>query len=340
LLLFCVAIVVGVLLEQYTPLRAVSDSVRERIYDSSIVYDADVRDQVLYGRIRPKLFTSEPSNVTFGYTLFGFFWLVVSTWRWKLLIYGVLIAAGLAAMRGPTLLLMVVLAAPYMFFLGGNREGGARSSAIRKMGVVALSAILAVGAVLIGSSLYAERLHVFMTGQDASTFSRIVGPMLVAFDIFKKHPWAGAGLTGEQFIENDAMTIYIMSGTYESSWFFKISESLTNFFWLHWIYLGAVWGTVMFIALSLWLRILRTPSIAFCWTVWIIFGQAAGAYVGPKTWCVLLMAAAGGILSRYHAKAAVRERGLAIQRHTPELASLVALRRERAVDGKHRYAAT
>src|SRR3546814_8265224 len=43
------------------------------------------------------------------------------------------------------------------------------------------------------------------------------------------------------------------------------ADVLTNFFWLHWIYLGLVWGTVIFVALSVWLRQLGAPSLAFCW---------------------------------------------------------------------------
>ena len=71
---------------------------------------------------------------------------------------------------------------------------------------------------------------------------------------------------------------------------------LTNYFWLHWIYLGAVWGVIVLAALSLWLRMLGTASILYCWSVWVVLGQASGSYVGPKTWAVLLIGAATTIL--------------------------------------------
>ena len=48
-----------------------------------------------------------------------------------------------------------------------------------------------------GQVLFAERLHDLQAGKDASFFYRFTGPMLVAFDMFKHHPWAGSGLTGE-----------------------------------------------------------------------------------------------------------------------------------------------
>jgi len=30
----------------------------------------------------------------------------------------------------------------------------------------------------------------------------------------------------------------------------------------------------------------------FCWSVWLIFGQASGAYVSPKPWATLAIAGA------------------------------------------------
>ena len=47
--------------------------------------------------------------MTFCYTLFTFIWMVVSPWRWKLPAYVGLMALGLFAMPGPTLLLMLLL---------------------------------------------------------------------------------------------------------------------------------------------------------------------------------------------------------------------------------------
>ena len=53
---------------------------------------------------------------------------------------------------------------------------------------------------------------------------------------------------------------------------------------------------ICLVAVSIWLRMLGVPSVLYCWTVWLILGQASGAYVGPKTWSVLSIAAASSIL--------------------------------------------
>ncbi|MFZ5779754.1 MAG: hypothetical protein ACOY4R_06055 [Pseudomonadota bacterium] len=294
LLGFCLFIIIGCVLENNTGLRTLSDLVRERLYDSAVVYDADLRDVVLYGRVRPKLFTSEPSAVTFAYTQFSAAWLVVSPWRWKLLAYFGLVGLALVVLPGPTLVLMLLLAVPYLILLSGGRN---RRSPARIIGMTVVSLFLLAGAVVLGQSIFAARLAQLSHGDDASTFYRFTGPMLVAFDIFRHYPWAGAGLTGEPFIADLVMHTYMNSPSFQAAWKIpRISDVLTNYFWLHWIYLGLVGGVIIFAALTVWLRLLGVPSVLYCWAVWLVLGQASGAYVGPKTWAVLLIAAATSIL--------------------------------------------
>jgi len=293
---FCLFIIVGCLLENYTGLRAISDKFREHLYDASQVYDADLRDKLLYGRVRPKLFTSEPSAVTFAFTHFSSVWLVVSPWRHKLLVYLIMMGCGLFVMPGPTLMLMLLLSVPYLLFLSGG--SAPRSTVTRFIGAAALSLILVGAAIVIGRSFFAERLNELSSGKDASSFYRFTGPMLVAFDVFKHYPWAGAGLTGEPFIADNVMSVYMNAPGFQSAWQIpRIGDVLTNYFWLHWIYLGLVWGVVILVAISVWLRKLGAPSILYCWAVWVILGQASGSYVGPKTWAVLLIGAAASVLS-------------------------------------------
>jgi hypothetical protein len=293
---FCLAIIIGCLLENYTDLRTISDKVRERLYDSSQVYDADLRDRLLYGGIRPKLFTSEPSAVTFAFTHYCSVWLVVCPWRYKFLAYLLLMTCGLFVMPGPTLMLMLLLSVPYFMFLSGSATPG--SAVTRFIGAAALSLLLIVAAVVIGRSFFAERLNDLSSGKDASSFYRFTGPMLVALDIFKHHPWAGAGLTGEPFITNEVLNVYMNAPGFQSGWQIpRIGDVLTNYFWLHWIYLGLVWGSATVIGISLWLRKLGVPSVLYCWSVWVILGQASGSYVGPKTWAVLLIGAAAAVVS-------------------------------------------
>jgi hypothetical protein len=297
LLAFCLCIIGGCLLENYGGLRSISNAVREKIYDSAFVYDADLRDEILYGRIRPKLFTSEPSAVTFAFAQFCAMWLAVSPSPYKLLLYIVLIVLGLVVLPGPTLVLMLLLIVPFLLFLAGKRNGKPTERLLRFVGALTLSLAVVSVAYFIGRSVFAERLNEIATGKDASFFYRFTGPMLVTFDVFRSYPWAGAGLTGEPFIAREVLSVYSNATAFQSAWqITRIADVLTNYFWLHWIYLGLVWGAVVAIGISIWLRVIGATSLLYCWSIWIILGQASGAYVGPKTWAVLFMAAAASII--------------------------------------------
>jgi hypothetical protein len=320
LLGFCVFILLGCLLETYGNLRPFSDKVRALIFDKAYIYDADVRDEILYGRIRPKFFTAEPSAVTFAFTHYASNWLVVSPWRWKALAYLALLGGALLVLPGPTLILMLLLLVPYLFFVAGVRAR-AGMDVTRIVGAAALSVLFVGAAIVIGQALFAERLSQLTSGRDASFFYRFTGPMLVAFDIFRTQPWAGAGLTGEPFIVDQVINVFMNSSSFQAAWkFSRVGDVLTNYFWLHWIYLGMVFGGLAIVAITFWLRCLGTASLAFAWSVWVILGQASGAYVGPKTWSVLLIAAAVSTLAlRSPARAFVVRAGPAPRGMAPAL---------------------
>ena len=294
-LTFSLVILVGCLFENYGGLRPASDAVRKVLYSSGI-YENDLRDVVFYHRVRPKFFASEPAGVTFCYALFTFIWMVVSTWRWKIPIYVVLFGLGTFAMPGPTLLLMLLLILPYMLFLASRKDG--KLDYTRAVRVFCIAALFLGAFVVLGQSLFSARLKEATSGNDPSFFYRVQGPFLAALDVSRSYPLAGTGLTGEPFIEREVVNIYVRSPDYSARWqvVTPATELLINYFWLHWIYLGVFWGLILTVAISVWLKVSGTPSPAFCWLAWAILGQASGAYVGPKCWAVMFLAAAAAVL--------------------------------------------
>jgi hypothetical protein len=308
-LTFAVVTLIGCLLETYAGLRPVSDAVRSVLYSRGL-YENDLRDVLFYNRVRPKFFASEPASVTFCYTLFTFIWLVVSSWRWKLPAYVGLMALGLFAMPGPTLLLMLLLTLPYMLFLASRRRG--RLDPGRFMSVACVAVLFFAAFVVLVQSVYPARLEEITSGNDPSFFYRVRGPAQAGVDIMEHYPFAGAGLTGEPFIETEVTNLYVRSSGYSAGWqvVSPATELLINYFWLHWIYLGVVWGLIITIALTVWLHVLGVPSPAFCWLVWAILGQASGAYVGPTCWAVMFLAGAAAVL---HERPEARQRSVTNQ---------------------------
>jgi hypothetical protein len=262
------------------------------------VYENDLRDMMFYNRVRPKFFASEPSSVTFVYTLCTFLWLVISPWRHKLVTYLALAGVGMFAMPGPTMLLMLLLILPYMLFLASRVRG--RLSGTRVVKVLLAGAVLLTVFVIAANVLFAQRLRETTNGNDPSFFYRVQGPALVGAYIGQNYPLAGTGLTGEPFIERQVINVYVSSPSFSSGWqiLSPATELIINYFWLHWIYLGVLWGTVLAIALTLWLKVLGAPSPAFAWMVWAILGQSSGAYVGPTCWAVFFLAAAAAVLQQ------------------------------------------
>jgi len=301
-LVFSLVILVGCLLENYAGFRPVSDAVRKVLYSSGI-YENDARDVIFYHRVRPKFFASEPAGVTFCFAFFTFIWMVVSTWRWKIPIYVGLFAIGTFAMPCPTLMLMLLLILPYMLFLASRKNG--KLDYARAVRVFCIAALFLGAFVVLGQSLFAARLKEATSGNDPSFFYRVQGPFLAALDVAHSYPLAGAGLTGEPFIEREVVNIYVRSPDYSARWevVTPATELLINYFWLHWIYLGVFWGLILTTAVTVWLMVLGTPSPAFCWFAWAILGQASGAYVGPKCWAVLFLAAAAAVLNQRTASA-------------------------------------
>lgn len=304
----CLFIVAGCALENYVPaFRDLSDGFRSFAFNNANVYNADLRDQILYGRIRPKLFTSEPSAVTFVYTLFAFAWYVLSTARGKLLGFLALVTIGYVLMRGPSLLLGLVTIPLYEILIAARRGPPTNvhydtATVIRS---TTAAVFLAAGTVLAGAGLYQERIGIILNGQDPSFFSRIVAPALTAFKVVAQHPVTGAGLTGWEYIESIVQQIYSASNALATDYYFdNAAVALTNYFWLHWIFLGLFWGIVTLLALSVFLRTLGAPSLLFCWSVWAVFGQSSGGYVDPQTWTVLLLTCTVSVIAERDARAA------------------------------------
>ena len=307
-LAFSLTILVLAVFETALPMvRAVGDAFRAWAFDFGI-YAADVRDLALYGRVRPKVFTSEPSFVTFAFTLFSFTWYVLSPARLKLPIYLGLLGAGYLVLRGPTVLLGAPLIAVYQILLAA-RKGGPDDRHIDWAHVVlglTLAGIVLSAALVAGSVLLEERLQDITSGRDPSFFSRIIAPPLVAARVIAEHPVAGAGLTGWEYIDATVSQIYASSRWLGLSYSFdSAAHAVTNFFWLHWIFLGLGFGITMLILLTVYLRVLGVPSVLFCWAVWTIFGQAAGGYVDPRTWTVLILAA---VIATIHEREATPQR--------------------------------
>ena len=170
-------ILIGCLFETYGGLRPISDAVRKVLYGKG-VYENDLRDLLFYNRVRPKFFASEPASVTFCYTLFGFLWLVISSWRWKLPAYLGLVAAWPVRHARSDAAADAAAAAAVPAVPRQPPRPAAWTSARFLVGDAGGHRLSLRCGVVLAQTLFPHRLEAVTSGNDPSFFYRVQGPAL------------------------------------------------------------------------------------------------------------------------------------------------------------------
>ena len=84
-----------------------------------------------------------------------------------------------------------------------------------------------------GQTLFPHRLEAVTSGNDPSFFYRVQGPALAGLHMMAFYPFAGAGLTGEPFIEAEVTNLYLRSSYYSAGWqvVTPATELLINYYY-------------------------------------------------------------------------------------------------------------
>lgn len=292
--LLSILIVVGCLLENYTRFREVSDAFRFAVFRSG-VYESFDRDLMIFGMIRPKLFTSEPSYVALMFLFFSTVWLGLSQDRRKYVYYGALIAMALFLIRSPIILLAAPAALVVMFYLDyGGVRNFLRILGMRELVAVMLIALFVVAFLYVAFSVVMlKRGQRILAGKDQSFAARIVAPPLIAYETVREYPVFGAGITGKEAIEEQMGDIFIALGFTAAVQKWTTEGTLVhknaNFFWLHWIYFGLLGGIGVLWLLYRLMKSLGVTHFCFCFMTLLVISQTTGGYVGTRTWTIIFM---------------------------------------------------
>ncbi len=183
-------ILAGVAAERFAGLGAVSDPVRAFLFPAEIVYAEDLRDQLIYGAVRAKLFTSEPSHVAKGFVLALLIWYATVGGRWRVPAFYLLLAAGVLLIKSPGV--MVALPAALAADLCRMRRNG-------WVVMLALAGLIAaVGALLAAQTLFPDRLAHIASGRDGSFIIRVLLPWEVLHRAWADHPLFGLGFGAKE----------------------------------------------------------------------------------------------------------------------------------------------
>lgn len=276
--------IVGLMLENYTILRGVSELFRQEIiiYD---LYDADQRDMDMVGMIRPKFFSSEPSFVALSVLLYMTAWFIVTDVKYRVLVYSILSVVFFLLIRSPVLLLLFVNMLIVALFIHGDEKRIRQSkkySLVLFVGVVACSLLF---------YFFHDRLNSIVSLDDPSFLIRVVVPILISKYVFTEYPFFGIGIGGYDILEYQIKSVFESLNivlTFDSK---IIASKLVNVFWVHWISLGLVGG---FAVIYLWLHFLKKINLfrfryLFSLIVIVVgFSQVMGGYNGVRFWCFLM----------------------------------------------------
>jgi hypothetical protein len=283
---FSLVLIGGCLLETFAGLRPISDAFRAVAFPSGhLVFRA--RDLEIAGFERPKLFTSEPSDVAKFFLLSTFVWVALSRWPGRHLGGALLCIAGTALTRSPIVVLLLPLQA-MLLVLGRPLVQGPRL--VSRPLIVAAVALLALGASGGAGLLLAARISQATSGQDASSIIRIVTPIVTAVETLQVSPWWGAGISGTESIEDAIVAGYELAGIaaladpLSHDWDMTLANQVGNAFWLHWINLGLFGGLVAIVALYQLMRSVGARRTLLAFGAIFVFANTMGAAHAPYFW--------------------------------------------------------
>ncbi len=286
-----VLILTGVAAEHFAGLSAVSEPVRAALFANEIIYAEDFRDQLIYGAVRAKLFTSEPSHVAKAFVLALMAWYAVSTGFCRIpVLYG-LLAAGVLLVKSPGI--MMVLPAIWACDLCRRRGSGG-------LGLFVLGGVLAaIAAALAGQALFPDRFAHITSGRDSSFIIRASLPWEILAQVWAKHPMFGLGFGAK---ESGIPYAISAGGALSRDLNFLLGTNAplgNNDLFIGMIQLGLV-GSVLFAAALLWFWRFS------CGAYWPFAAAALGGYLtligginDPRFWGgFALITAAGAAAAR------------------------------------------
>jgi hypothetical protein len=283
---FSLALIVGCLLEIFAGLRPISDAFRAVAFPTGDrVWDA--RDLEIAGFERPKLFTSEPSDVAKFFLLSSFAWVALSRWPLRHVGGALLCVAGTALTRSPIVILLLPLQVLLLVF---GRPLVRTPRIVSRPLIVAAVAVLSVGASGAAGLLLAARISQAAAGQDASSVIRVVTPIVTAAETLQVSPWWGAGISGTESIEDAIVASYELTGiaalvdplSQDSD--MTLANQIANAFWLHWINLGLLGGLLAIFALQRLMRSVGARRTLLAFGAVFVFANTMGAAHAPYFW--------------------------------------------------------
>lgn len=257
----------------------VSDQFRARVYEESLLYDAESRDFELAGKIRPKVFHSEPAHLAFALTSLS---LIGTALGPSALVFAshviVCLLAGIV-IGSPIPVYIAICSFPLLL---------PRILSPRIPLILCYSAAVVIGAAICTTAYYAipsvrTRMELSLSGKDRSSFLRTTFQVQLAENGLSFNPFSGVGIGGQEEIKE---FLFSQPGVDPE----KSNRAIQSPFWSLVLFTGIV-GTSFVLAMLMFLakRFADRPALEMIVWFLLLFQQGASIQV-TFMWIVLAIA--------------------------------------------------
>lgn len=191
----------GILESNYSLFRNISDNFRGKFYNTSMLYDSDLRDIVIFGKIRPKVFTSEPSHAAFAVSSFILIIHIITSNKYKIIVSSGLLLISYKVIGSPFPFLFIAIVLIYQIFETENIKDYLR---IILINIIILLITTLIVYYLLPTLFY--RIELILQGKEGSFTTRTVNQFMFMLESLRQNIFFGLGLGSEDKIES-----YIMS---------------------------------------------------------------------------------------------------------------------------------
>jgi hypothetical protein len=219
--------------------------------------------------------------------LSSFAYVALSASRWRHFTGLVVCLAAAALTRSPIVVLLLPLQVLLLAF--GRPLVSEPRLVSRPMKAIVLL-VAGVLATVFVAALLAGRIEQALEGRDSSSTIRIVTPVLIAWETLNDSPWWGAGISGTESIEGSIALGFELAGIaaladpQAMDPRVALANMVNNAFWLHWINLGLLGGSISIVLLTAFMGSLGMRRKWLAFAALFLFAQTMGGAHAPYFW--------------------------------------------------------
>jgi len=276
---FYMFIFIGVILETATPFQTIIKDFAFFIWGNSSDNQIN-RDLIIAGFVRPTFLTSEPSHLSKGIIVFLISAMILDPSPRKVLWVAILLVAGLAIIRSPTIIVGIPMIFVVFWFAHRNLSENLER---RKKNIQMALLIILIGIPIIISIFFIleMRINEVRNGSDYSATIRLFTSINIGLESALLHPIAGVGIGGFDASKDLIIDILIDGGVPMPIAIEGWDKTLNNGIGTHILYYGFVLLPFYIFAFSYLLNLLSERNGIMVFLLMLCICFVTGSIYSP-----------------------------------------------------------